>query len=179
MLDSANAIANQKYQIKLEQNQQEKVLVLKKEIKQEPQDPLEVKLEASLNASLNASLVAGIKQEEEEQQCNNKTWPPAPIKQERPVQVPHSPILAQSGGPGSGSDMQMVMVMTKLADMTALIQTQRAEMQVYREEMRELRREDVGQLKSILDESTTEATNEMRKSANRDTQNLLSGMLVI
>ena len=48
--------------------------------------------------------------------------------------------------------------------MTALIQTQRAEVQVWREEMRALRREDLGSFKSVLDDSTNEATNEMKKT---------------
>ena len=48
--------------------------------------------------------------------------------------------------------------------MTALIQTQRAEVQVWREEMRALRREDIGKFKSVLDDSTSEATTEMKKT---------------
>ena len=94
------------------------------------------------------------------------------VKQEM---KPSSPILA--GAPSGASALpsappapagynpnEVQMIMSRLADMTALIQTQRAEVQVWREEMRALRREDVGSFKSVLDDSTTEATNEMKKT---------------
>ncbi len=188
-LDSANAnaaaaaAAAAAFRIKQEQEEEVEVatasdesdlVIVKKEIKTEPTDPLVVKLEA---ASLNASL----KEQAEQQQQSNKTWPPQQqikIKQE----VPDSPILASGGGaasnPGvamaSNSDLnvQLQMVMGRLADMTALIQTQRAEMQVWREEMRELRREDVDHFKNILDESNSEAAN----NARRDNKALMTGI---
>ncbi len=171
-LDSANAYgAEMRRRIKEEQDSVVRavvasdesvsdtdMVVVKKEIKTEPLDPLVVKLEA---ASLNASL-------KEEQ---NKSWPPV-VKQEL---RPASPILAGGGGgavapPSGPTDLQMQVMMNRLADMTALIQTQRAEMQVWREEMRELRREEVGHFKSMVDESTTEAANELRKNSSRYAQ---------
>ncbi len=48
--------------------------------------------------------------------------------------------------------------------MSALIQTQRAEVALWREEMRTLRREDLNNFKSVLDDSTSEATTEMKAS---------------
>ena len=49
----------------------------------------------------------------------------------------------------SQGDMQMIM--SRLADMTALIQTQRAEIQVWREEMKALKREECSNMKSNLE----------------------------
>ena len=40
----------------------------------------------------------------------------------------------------------------------------RSEVQVWREEMRALRREDIGNFKSVLDNSTSEATGELKKT---------------
>ena len=48
-------------------------------------------------------------------------------------------------------DMQMIM--SRLADMTALIQTQRAEIQVWREEMKALKREECSNMKSNLEDN--------------------------
>ena len=136
MLDKANA------KIKQEQHQQ--------------QDPLAMKLKEELNIKSEPSWP--IKEEIKDQSWN--------IEQEM---KPASPILAGATASGAtsmaSSQNDIQMIMSRLADMTALIQTQRAEVQVWREEMRALRREDVSNFKSVLDDSTSEATNEMKKSS--------------
>ena len=128
---------------------------MKKEVKQEQaMDPLAVKLQEGLRIKQEASL--RIKQEHDSQASawrDVKVEPPAadpssswPIKRE-----PTSPVLA--GALSAGSVTNMEMILTKLNDMTHMIQTQRSEMQVLKEEMRYLHREDLDKFRSLLDES--------------------------
>lgn len=141
MLDKANA------KIKMEQQQ----------------DPLAMKIKEEPSWPATSPM---IKKEMKEE------WKAKPIKEEIKIkQEPQaaSPILASSAscvvGPSAGgAAADLNVIMSRLADMTALIQTQRAEVQNWREEMRALRREDLGQIKSVLDDSTCEASSEMKKT---------------
>merc|ERR1719483_1971289 len=146
MLDKANA------KIKQEQMQQQQQDPLSLKLKEEPpqqawsvvKTEAEIKKEPNLTPGPNWT----VKTQQE-------------IKQE-PNWKPSSPILASAPTMSSTGELQMIM--SRMADMTALIQTQRSEVQVWREEMRALRREDIGNFKSVLDNSTSEATGEMKKT---------------
>ena len=139
---------------------------MKKEVKQEPLDPLAVKLQEGLRIKKEASLRI-----KEEQESPGNAWrgvkaeptaPPQPsawpIKRE-----PTSPILAGATG-NTGSGMEMIL--TKLNDMTHMIQTQRSEMQVLKEEMRYLHREDLDKFRSLLEESNREAVSELKTTSS-------------
>jgi len=152
MLDKANA------KIKQEQMQQQHT---------QQQDPLSLKLKEESNPQ-PWSVVKTEPEIKKEPNWTVKTQQEIMLKQEikpEPNWKPSaSPILASAPMVAQSSTAELQMVMARLADMTALIQTQRSEVQVWREEMRALRREDIGNFKSVLDNSTSEATGEMKKT---------------
>ena len=123
---------------------------IKKEFKPEPLG-LRIKQEAGLR----------IKEEKESPSSNSawrgvKTEPTCwPIKPE----PASSPVLA---GTASGSSTSIDMILNKLNDMTHMIQTQRSEMQMLKEEMKHMHREDLTVFRSLLEESNREAVGELK-----------------
>merc|ERR1712223_750676 len=159
MLDKANA------KIKQEQMQAQQ-----QQHAQQQQDPLLLKVKQEEPIPQPWSVVKTEVEIKKEPNWNVKTPQDILLKQEikpEPNWKPSaSPILASAPmvPQPQSSTAELQMVMARLADMTALIQTQRSEVQVWREEMRRLRREDIGNFKSVLDNSTSEATGEMKKT---------------
>merc|ERR1712223_1245998 len=159
MLDKANA------KIKQEQMQAQQ-----QQHAQQQQDPLLLKVKQEEPIPQPWSVVKTEVEIKKEPNWNVKTPQDILLKQEikpEPNWKPSaSPILASAPmvPQPQSSTAELQMVMARLADMTALIQTQRSEVQVWREEMRRLRREDIGNFKSVLDNSTSEATGELKKT---------------
>ena len=69
---------------------------------------------------------------------------------------PSSPILAGNN--------QMDIILNKLNDMTHMIQTQRSEIAMLKQEMKHMHKEDLNLFRSMLEESNREAQNELKAS---------------
>lgn len=157
-------------------------------IKQEPSmspsaPPILIKQESILLGSPSASSLPLMKQESQSGLVLKQELPG--IDSTPPFLTSNPSLLSRSfdhvaPAPDHQSAMQfnhqMERMMKKLNDMASLIQTQRAEMQVLREEVRALHSNDLKQVEGIIKNTSKNQSLQIAESSKRDTKALLSGL---